>query len=97
MRLYSAPSLQILTPDKALPYDSFNQYLQRLGRNAGFEQRLTSYNPSSPRRQALPQEPSMPQIRPPKQFDYSDISDIYFSDSDESYESDVSADPETEQ
>jgi hypothetical protein len=32
-----------------------------------------------------------------KQFDDSDIPDIYSSDSDESYESDVSADPETEQ
>jgi uncharacterized protein DUF3435 len=30
-------------PDKALPYDTFNQYLQRLGRNAGFEDKLTPY------------------------------------------------------
>ena len=81
-----------ISPDKALPYDSFNQYLRRLGCNAGFEYKL-----SSPKRQALPQKPSMPQIRPPKQFDDSDISDIYFYDSDESYESDVSDDPETEQ
>lgn len=53
-------------------------------------------NPPSPKRQALPQEPSLPQIRPPpKQFDDSDLSDNYFSDLDESYESDVSTDPET--
>ena len=32
-----------ISPDKALPYDTFNQYLQRLGRNAGFEHKLTPY------------------------------------------------------
>jgi hypothetical protein len=37
----------------------------------------------------------MPQIRP-RQLDDSDIPDIYSSDSDESYESDVSADLETD-
>ena len=38
----------------------------------------------------------MPHIRPPKQFDDSDIPDMYSSDSDEPYESDVSADLETD-
>ncbi|OJD26944.1 hypothetical protein ACJ73_01667 [Blastomyces percursus] len=32
-----------ISPDRALPYDTFNQYLQRLGRNAGFEYKLTPY------------------------------------------------------
>lgn len=32
-----------ISPDRALPYDTFNQYLQRLGRNAGFEGALTPY------------------------------------------------------
>ncbi|OJD26331.1 hypothetical protein ACJ73_02290 [Blastomyces percursus] len=32
-----------ISPDKALPYDTFNQYLRRLGRNAGFEHKLESY------------------------------------------------------
>ncbi|QSS61773.1 hypothetical protein I7I51_03950 [Histoplasma capsulatum] len=32
-----------ISPDRALPYDAFNQYLQRLGRNAGLEEPLTPY------------------------------------------------------
>ncbi|TPX19903.1 hypothetical protein DIZ76_017697 [Coccidioides immitis] len=32
-----------VSPDRALPYDVFNQYLQRLGRNAGLEDPLTPY------------------------------------------------------
>ncbi|EEQ88960.2 FluG domain-containing protein [Blastomyces dermatitidis ER-3] len=32
-----------ISPDRTLPYDTFNQYLQRLGRNAGFEHKLTPY------------------------------------------------------
>ncbi|QSS59407.1 hypothetical protein I7I51_08842 [Histoplasma capsulatum] len=32
-----------ISPDRALPYDAFNQYLQRLGRNAGLEDPLTPY------------------------------------------------------
>ncbi|OXV06835.1 hypothetical protein Egran_05397 [Elaphomyces granulatus] len=31
------------SPDKTLAYDTFNQYLQRLGRNAGFQDKLTPY------------------------------------------------------
>jgi hypothetical protein len=33
----------IISPNKALAYDTFNQYLQRLGRNAGFQDKLTPY------------------------------------------------------
>ncbi|ODH50301.1 hypothetical protein GX48_03573 [Paracoccidioides brasiliensis] len=40
--VHAAEGIQI-SPDKALPYDTFNQYLQRLGRNAGFEHKLTPY------------------------------------------------------
>ncbi|OJD25540.1 hypothetical protein ACJ73_03093 [Blastomyces percursus] len=32
-----------VSPDRALPYDAFNQCLQRLGRNAGLEEPLTPY------------------------------------------------------
>ncbi|KGQ01277.1 hypothetical protein PAAG_12048 [Paracoccidioides lutzii Pb01] len=32
-----------ISPDNALPYDAFNQYLQRLERNSGFEHKLTPY------------------------------------------------------
>ncbi|EDN08847.1 hypothetical protein I7I51_00505 [Histoplasma capsulatum] len=32
-----------ISPDRALPYDAFNQYLQRLGRNSGLEEPLTPY------------------------------------------------------
>ncbi|OJD13734.1 hypothetical protein ACJ73_09169 [Blastomyces percursus] len=32
-----------VSPDRELPYDVFNQYLQRLGRNAGLEDPLTPY------------------------------------------------------
>lgn len=32
-----------ISPDRALSYDVFNQYLQRLGRNAGLEDPLTPY------------------------------------------------------
>ncbi|OJD22154.1 hypothetical protein ACJ73_06498 [Blastomyces percursus] len=32
-----------ISPDRTLPYDTSNQYLQRLGRNAGFEYKLTPY------------------------------------------------------
>ncbi|EER43199.1 FluG protein [Histoplasma capsulatum H143] len=32
-----------VSPDRALLYDVFNQYLQRLGRNAGLEEPLTPY------------------------------------------------------
>lgn len=32
-----------ISPDRTLLYDTFNQYLQRLGRNAGFEHKLTPY------------------------------------------------------
>jgi uncharacterized protein DUF3435 len=37
--MHTAQGLRI-SPDKALPYDTFNQYLQRLGRNAGFHDNL---------------------------------------------------------
>ncbi|EDN03649.1 hypothetical protein I7I51_05473, partial [Histoplasma capsulatum] len=40
--VHTAEGIRI-SPDKALPYDTFNQYLQRLGRNAGFEHKLTPY------------------------------------------------------
>ncbi|OJD21830.1 hypothetical protein ACJ73_06825 [Blastomyces percursus] len=40
--VHAAEGIRI-SPDKALPYDTFNQYLQRLGRNAGFEHKLTPY------------------------------------------------------
>ncbi|OJD22352.1 hypothetical protein ACJ73_06295 [Blastomyces percursus] len=40
--VHTAEGIRI-SPDKALPYDIFNQYLQRLGRNAGFEHKLTPY------------------------------------------------------
>lgn len=61
---------------------------------------IMEYNHSSPKRQALQlsQEPLMPQIRPPpkvaNQFNDSDVLDLYSSDSDESYESDVSSNSE---
>jgi hypothetical protein len=34
----------IISPNKALAYDTFNQYLQRLGRNSGFQDKLTPYS-----------------------------------------------------
>ncbi|EEH18019.2 hypothetical protein PABG_00582 [Paracoccidioides brasiliensis Pb03] len=40
--VHAAEGIQI-SPDKALPYNTFNQYLQHLGRNAGFKQKLTPY------------------------------------------------------
>ncbi|OJD11662.1 hypothetical protein ACJ73_09496, partial [Blastomyces percursus] len=40
--VHTAEGIRI-SPDKALPYDTFNQFLQRLGRNAGFEHKLTPY------------------------------------------------------
>ncbi|KAL2364863.1 hypothetical protein RJZ56_002210 [Blastomyces dermatitidis] len=40
--IHTAEGVRI-SPDKALPYDILNQYLQRLGRNAGFENKLTPY------------------------------------------------------
>ncbi|OAT11875.1 FluG domain-containing protein [Blastomyces gilchristii SLH14081] len=40
--MHTAEGVRI-SPDKALPYDILNQYLQRLGRNAGFENKLTPY------------------------------------------------------
>ncbi|EER41744.1 FluG domain-containing protein [Histoplasma capsulatum H143] len=40
--VHTAEGIRI-SPDKALPYNTFNQYLQRLGRNAGFEHKLTPY------------------------------------------------------
>ncbi|OJD27699.1 hypothetical protein ACJ73_00909 [Blastomyces percursus] len=40
--VHTAEGIRI-PPDKALPYDTFNQFLQRLGRNAGFEHKLTQY------------------------------------------------------
>jgi hypothetical protein len=40
--VYTAQGLTI-SPDKALTYDTFNQYLHRLGRNARFQDKLTPY------------------------------------------------------
>ncbi|OJD24587.1 hypothetical protein ACJ73_04052 [Blastomyces percursus] len=40
--VHTAEGIRI-SPDQALPYDAFNQYLQRLGHNARFEHKLTPY------------------------------------------------------
>jgi hypothetical protein len=39
---HTAQSLAI-SPGKTLAYDTFNQYLQRLGHNAGFQDKLIPY------------------------------------------------------
>lgn len=40
--IHTAQGVRI-SSDRALSYDMFNQYLQRLGRNAGLEEPLTPY------------------------------------------------------